>query len=121
VKLFGFFTPETGDSEGLWGKKKTGLRITDARVKIEEKQMIQNTWALNAEEGKTEDIAGTVGPPEIFRILQLSSHAMQSIRVVGPCKVHVRHVKNTWYLYEASDDNKAYSLRGKKYDECIDR
>jgi len=33
-------------------------------VRIGEKKTIQNTVALNAEGEKTEDIAGTAGPPE---------------------------------------------------------
>lgn len=76
----------TKDSEGLWGKKNTGQRITEGQVKTGEKVMIRTTRALIGEKEKREDIPGTAGPPEIARDPVVTSRTTLSISVVGPVR-----------------------------------
>lgn len=82
------YTCFTKDSEGLWGKKNTGQRITEDQVTIGENLMIRTIKALSGEREKSGGIAGTVGPPEIFRDPAVSRY------VVGPCNVYAEYVEH---------------------------
>jgi len=85
----GGFQPLKDDNEGLWGKEKKGLGITDDQVKIEESSMIQTTRVLSVEVEKIGDIGRTADllktlfdPVDIFLKV--------SIRLIG----RVEHISS---------------------------